>query len=249
MPKFIAAPNQIATETKRYAALRLIAETEKGTGQRADAIREASHHHDIPMRTIQRWVKRCEDHGWDLDALGRKRPSDTGRKRAWVSRQFDRAFLAAGYSHSDLTELADWTTRMIAGWWQSPVQRAGWKRVLREVLTSLRRECQTRAFDIPDCGFVVSRRRIEELRYHSAVDVMQNDAKRFDDMKPRIRRDNSRFAPMEQIVMDVKPLDCILSRPDGSLAYPKLIGFMDNGTHRLFGRIVLLSKSRFRNSR
>jgi hypothetical protein len=132
-------------------------------------------------------------------------------------------------------------TRVIAGIWQSPVQRAGWKRVRLEALTCLKRECALRGFDLPArATFDLSRRRIEELRYHRAVDIMAHDAKRHDDAKPRIRRDNSRFAPMEQIVMDVKPLDCVVARPDGSHAYPKLIGFFDSGTHRLFGRIILL---------
>jgi len=48
---------------------------------------------------------------------------------------------------------------------------------------------------------------------------------------------------MEQVVMDVKPLDCMLSRPDGTRGYPRLIGFLDSGTRRFFGRIVLLPKN------
>ncbi|QCI93443.1 hypothetical protein [Novosphingobium sp. EMRT-2] len=240
LPKFIAALNQGATETKRYAVLRLVMETAKGTPERAVAIRDAARHHGENERTIQRWVQRCETHGWDLDALGRKRPENADRKRVWVSRAFDKRFRAAGHTQADLEQLSAWLTREIAGWWQSPVQRAGWKRVRLEVLTSLRRECMTRGFDLPATAFDISRRRIEELRFHRAVDVMKHDAKRHDDAKPRIRRDNRRFKPMEQVVMDVKPLDCVLMRADGTLAYPKLIGFMDTGTHRLFGRIILL---------
>jgi transposase len=241
-PKFIAAPNQTETERKKMAVLRLIEPTAKGTQERGQAIRDASHHHQVPMRTIQRWVERCEDHGWDLDAFGRKKPADAGKQRVWLSREFDRHFRAAGYGHEELADLADWLTREIAGWWQSPVGRAGWDRVILETQTSLHRECDARGFYLPSAAFDISRRRVEELRHHRAVDIMQNDAKRFDDAKPRIRRDNSRFQPMEQIVMDVKPLDCVLTRSDGSLAYPKLIGFMDTGTHRLFGRIILLPK-------
>lgn len=241
-PKFVAASNQAEEERKRQTVLRLIAPTEKGSRQRGQAIRDASHHHNVPVRTIQGWVARCEEHGWDDDAFGRKRPADAGRQRVWVSRKFDKKFRAAGYDQEQLESLADWTTREIAGWWQSPVQRAGWKRVKREALTSLRRECRERGFDLPVSAFDLSRRRIEDLRYHRAVDIMQNDAKRHDDTKPRIRRDNSRWLPMEQVVMDVKPLDCVLERPDGSLAYPKLIAFLDSGTARLYGRIILLAK-------
>jgi hypothetical protein len=69
---FVAALNQGKVEEKRYRVLRLIMETAFGTAERAKAIRDASHHHDVPVRTIQRWVSRCEAHGWHLDALGRK---------------------------------------------------------------------------------------------------------------------------------------------------------------------------------
>ena len=66
---------------------------------------------------------------------------------------------------------------------------------------------------------------------------MANDAKRFDDMKPRIRRNNALFEPMAQVVMDVKPLDCEMLRPDGTVARPKFIAFLDTGTMRITGRI------------
>lgn len=240
--KFIAAPNQSEEERRRRAVLRLIEPTEPGSLERGRAVRDASHHHGVPVRTIQGWVAQCERHDWDEDALGRKRPADAGKRRVWVSRTFDSQFLAAGFDQSQLESVADWTSREIAGWWQSPVQRAGWKRVRLEVLTSLRRECRQRGFDLPTRAFDVSRRRVEELRFHRAVDIMENDAKRQDDTKPRIRRDNSRWLPMEQVVMDVKPIDCVLERPDGSRAYPKFIAFLDSGTSRICGRVVLLKK-------
>lgn len=42
--------------------------------------------------------------------------------------------------------------------------------------------------------------------------------------------------------MDVKPLDCIVRRADGTKTWPKLIGFMDAGTHRIFCHFVMLDK-------
>lgn len=238
--KFIAAVNQTAEEQRRFKVLRHILDTSRNTKERAQAIRDASHHHDVPTKTIRNWLNRLEQHGDDLDALGRKRPSNAGKPRVKLCVQFDKHFRAAGYAESDLDNLATWFRREVAGWWQSPAQRAGWKRVKLEVETSLRIQCEKRGFALPRAAFNIPRSQIEPLRYHRAVDVMKHDAKRHDDAKARIRRDNSRFQPMEQIVMDVKPLDCVLQRPDGTLAYPKLLGFMDTGTHRLFGRIVLL---------
>lgn len=240
--KFFAAVNQTDEERRKWAALRLVSETEPRTEARAEAIRQASHHHDVPVRTLQPWVKRCDDHGWDLDALGRKKPSDSGKPRVVVSRAFDRCWRASGYAEDELLELRNWVTRDLAGWWQSPVQRTGWKAIRREALHDLRRECRERGKELPDEAFHLSRRRIEELRFHSVVDEMENDAKRFDDMKPRIRRDNSRFEPMEQVVMDVKPIDCVVLRPDGSEACPKFIAFLDTGTMRMTGRMLLLPK-------
>jgi hypothetical protein len=177
-----------------------------------------------------------------MDAMGRKKPENSEGPRIKVSREFDKRWLAAGFAEEELADLGQWVTRKLAGWWQSPTQRAGWKRVRLETLTDLQRECRERGRSLPQAAFHLSRRRVEELRFHSIVDVMANDAKRFDDMKPRIRRNNALFEPMEQVVMDVKPLDCEMLRPDGTVARPKFIAFLDTGTMRVTGRILLLPK-------
>lgn len=241
-PKFVAAPNQSTEEKRKFAVLRLIADTKPRTSERRRAIEDASRHHAVPVRTIERWVKRCDDHGWDLDAMGRKKPENSNGPRIFVSREFDNRWRAAGLAEDELAELGEWVTRKLAGWWQSPVQRAGWKRVRLETLTDLQRDCRERGLSLPRSAFHLSRRRVEELRYHSIVDVMANDAKRFDDMKPRIRRNNALFEPMAQVVMDVKPLDCEMLRPDGTVARPKFIAFLDTGTMRITGRVLLLPK-------
>ncbi len=198
--KFIPAPNQTEEERKRLAVLRHIMHTEKGTRERGAAIDDAVYHHDVKKRTVQHWVKQAEDHGWDLNAFGRKRPSDAGQQRVWVSRPFDKAFRAAGRDHSELVELAEWLRRILAGCWQSPLQRAGWKRIRLETLTCLRTECAKRGIELPENAFHLSRRTIEELRYHQIVDIAKNDAKRFDDMKPRIF-DEAQYLSREAIEM------------------------------------------------
>lgn len=193
------------------------------------------------VRTLQRYIQHLEEAGGDVNALAHKRPGDAGQRRVYISRQFDKAFLKAGYS-ADLPDLAQWLDGTIAAIWQSPAQRAGWWRVRLETLTALRRECGERGFALPQSAFTLSRRRVMENEHHRIVDIRRYDRKRYDDMKPRIRRDNSLFMPMEQIVMDVKPVDCVMLRPDGSQVWPKLIGFMDTGTHRVFSWFVMLNK-------
>jgi len=241
-PKFVAAPNQSTEEKRKFAVLRLIADTKPRTPERRRAIEDASHHHGYPVRTIERWVKRLDEHGWDMDAMGRKKPENSNGPRILVSREFDNRWRTEGLPEDELAELGEWVTRKLAGWWQSPVQRAGWKRVRLETLTDLQRHCREQGLSLPRSAFQLSRRRVEALRHHSRVDVMANDAKRFDDMKPRIRRNNALFEPMAQVVMDVKPLDCEMLRPDGTVARPKFIAFLDTGTMRITGRVVLLPK-------
>jgi hypothetical protein len=47
---------------------------------------------------------------------------------------------------------------------------------------------------------------------------------------------------MERVVGDVKHLDVIVRRPDGTLAWPKIVAFLDAGTNRIFVHPVLLEQ-------
>lgn len=175
-----------------------------------------------------------------MNALGRKRPSDAGQRRVWISRKFDVAFVAAGHSVELLPELGDAMTLLIKRGWTSPAQRAGWKQVRRVVLVAFQQELDARGLSVPKAGLYLSKRRVMETEHYRDVDIHANDRKRYDDRKPRIRRNNALFLPMQQVVMDVKPLDNIVRRPDGSTTWPKMIAFMDAGTHRVFRHFVLL---------
>ena len=76
-----------------------------------------------------------------------------------------------------------------------------------------------------------------ELHCDQTRNQRKNDRKAFDDAEPRIRRDWTALAPMERIVADVKHLDVIVTRPDGSPAWPKIVAFMDAGTGRVTERL------------
>ncbi|MDP3908710.1 hypothetical protein [Novosphingobium sp.] len=234
------APNQGARIEKRYRVIQEAIECEPRSVERKAEVLRAAKKWNIPARTIYRWIADLEASGGDVNALARKLPADAGQRRVWVSRPFDRAYLEAGYPATDLPELGEVVDQLIRRGWTSPAQRAGWKQVRRVVLTMFRLDLQSRGIELPATALALSQRRIVAAQDYRIVDIQANDRKRYDDMKPRIRRDNSKFAPMEQIVMDVKPLDCIVMRPDGSTTWPKMIGFMDTGTHRLFRHFVPL---------
>jgi len=210
------------------------------TAERAAEIARAAKKWGHSVRTVQRWISDLEASGGDANALARRKPSHAGLARVVVSRRFDKAFFAAGYGADLLQELGARVDQLTKAAWASPAQRAGWKFVRREIVTAFKRECREREITLPAAAFYLSRRRVIQAEHYRRVDIYRNDRKRFDDAKPRIRRDNSKFAPMQQVVMDVKPLDNIVQRPDGSTTWPKMIAFMDTGTHRIFTHFVLL---------
>lgn len=239
----VPAPNQSAEVLRRWRIIEDAAAYPSRSSERAAEIERASAKHRVPVRTIQRWLKRLDDAGDDIAALGRALPSDAGRPRIVVSREFDKRFLAAGHSAELLAELGEFVTQKLRAWWASPAQRHGWTRVRLEVVTELRRECQARGIDLVRAAFHLSRYRVQEHEHFRRVDIYQHDRKRFDDEKPRITRNNAALRPMQLVCGDVQPNDCIVRRPDGTGEFTvKLIAFQDVGTHRIFPYFVQVAK-------
>ena len=239
---YVPAPNQSATIEYRWRVIQEALDEPRRSPARAAEIERASRKWNVPVRTVQRWIAELETAGGDINALARKKPADAGAKRVHVSRPFDAAYRAAGLPEQQLAELGEAVTLLIKRGWTSPAQRAGWKAVRREVVTTFKREnLAPLGIAFAPAALHLSQRRIMEAQHYRIVDIRAHDRKRYDDMKPRIRRNNAALAPMAQIVMDVKPLDNVVSRSDGSTTWPKMIGFMDTGTHRLFRHFVLLA--------
>lgn len=238
----VPASNQGNRIAKRWSFIDEAAMLPARSPERAAALRRAADRSGQSLRTLQRWLRDLEACDGDVNALARRRPTDAGKRRVWVSRPFDKAFRAGGYGAELLAELAEQVNQFCRTIWASPRQRSGWRMVRRDVVTLLRAECRDRSIALPASAFYLSRRRIMGAEHFRRVDIYLNDRKRFDDQKPRIRRDNSKLAPMQQIVMDVKPIDIIMRRPDGSEVWPKMVAFMDTGTHRTFPYFVALPK-------
>ncbi len=139
-------------------------------------------------------------------------------------------------------EIGEELERSLKGLWASRAEAAGWREIRRLAQTLLRETCEARALRLPPVAFHLSRRRVEAFAPFRVVNQRRNDRKGFDDAKPRIRRDWTALAPMERVVGDVKHLDVIVRRPDGTLAWPKIVAFLDAGTNRIFVHPVLLDQ-------
>lgn len=240
------ASNQSAKIEARWRVIQEAVDQPKGSPERKAEVLRAAKKWNTPVRTIYRWIDTFETHGTDMNALAHKRPADAGERRVYVSRAFDEDWIAAGHEPSMLPHLADRVDQFLRAAWAGKGQRAGQWQVARYAAKELELELQGQGIAFPvrvdrQRGHIPENR-IKQFAEFRIVDIRANDRKRYDDMKPRIRRDNSLFAPMQQVVMDVKPLDVVMRRPDGSEVWPKMIGFMDVGTHRLFRRFVMLPR-------
>ncbi|WP_326523962.1 Mu transposase C-terminal domain-containing protein [Sphingomonas sp.] len=222
-------------------AISPILELPYGSGARSAAIRRAVRP-GLSERTLRRFVAEYEAGDYDLTILARRRPSNAGKRRVHVSRSFDRAYLAAGHDADQLSHWGERRDQLLNDWWASPTQRAGWKRVRLEVQTSLWRELTDAGVHMPRKAIDISQRAVMAAQHFREVDEYAHNRKAWDDGKTRIRRDNSQWRPMQEVVLDVKHLDNIVTRPDGSTVHPKMIAFMDSGTKRIFPFFVFPTK-------
>ena len=191
-------------------------------------------------RTLYRWISQYEAHG--LRGLARASGCKAGERRVLVSRPFDRAFRAAGYSDDLLAQVTGQFERALKGLWASRAEQAGVTEIRRLAEFLLLELCEASGVTLPPAAVRLSRRGVERFAHYRVVNQRKNDRKAFDDAKPRIRRDWTGLAPMERVVADVKHLDVIVTRPDGSPAWPKIVAFMDAGTGRVFVHPVLLER-------
>ena len=224
----------------RFAAIAPALLYPRGSAERAQALKTAAAAGDQDLRTLQRWMARYEAQG--VGGLANARPRNAGLRRVAVSRAFDQAVLRANLDPFLLEEIGAELELSLKGLWASRAEAAGWREIRRLAQTLLSENCETRALSLPSEALRLSRRRVEAFAPFRVINQRRNDRKAFDDAKPRIRRDWTGLAPMERVVGDVKHLDVIVRRPDGTLAWPKIVAFLDAGTNRIFVHPVLLGQ-------
>lgn len=232
--------DQAATISHRWGVVREALKHPRHSAQRSETLCAAARDIGVTKRTLYRWTQQYEAHG--VRGLARARPKNAGRPRVVVSRKFDGPFLAAGHSEAALQQIASTVHLSLKGLWASRAERAGGAEIRRMAEFLLLEACEARGLSVDRSKVRLSRRSVERFAQYRVVNQRRNDRKAFDDAKPRIRREWTALAPMERIVADVKHLDVIVTRPDGSPAWPKIVGFMDAGTGRVFVHPVLLEQ-------
>ncbi|MFT4015297.1 MAG: hypothetical protein QM682_18305 [Paracoccus sp. (in: a-proteobacteria)] len=89
----------------------------------------------------------------------------------------------------------------------------------------------------------VSAYTVRRERQYKVIAVRDKDNARYQDtIAPTIRRDYGQLKPREIIVGDVHPMDIMIRRPNGRVAYPKAISWFDPSTGEIHMTIILLEE-------
>lgn len=239
---------RIATpeETRRALAIfnQIEPATHEGltTRERGLAVRQIVAATGLPRKTVYTHLQRYAKHG--LEGLMRRKPLNAGAARCAVSMNFDRAFVAAGHPADLLPELGQFVDMKLMGLWKGRAADAGENDIARLAGFLLFERCEELGTAMPLDACTIGVRRVRQFRHFKIVHIRDNDAAQFRNLLPTIRRDWTGYAPMEIVIADVKHLDVMVTRADGTAAYPKLIGFMDGGTGRVFPYLVLCPERR-----
>ncbi len=229
-----------ASYQQRLQALPAALAAKPMSAARSEAVALAAEATGRTPRTVYRWLRRYDDHG--LRGLARKRPSNAGLTRVLVSRPFDRAWRVQGGSEEGLQDLARDLVKALKGLWASRAEQAGGAEVRRLAEFLLLELTEACGMTLPKEATRLSRRMVERFAAYRVVNQRRHDRKAYSDARPRIRRDWTQLVPMERVVADVKHLDVIVRRDDGTTAWPKIVAFMDAGTGRVFAHPVLLER-------
>lgn len=189
---------------------------------------------------LYEWLNRYEQEL--VDGLKPNQRADLGKRRALITREWDAACpLDEGSKQAIAEELSGYVCSL----WASGA--AGWRTIQQFSNLKLENMSRVAGWDAPSTQLkpicVVTRSFIEQHRKSSLLAVADKDAKLFFDKHiPRIRRSRDELKPMDVVVGDVHPIDIAMTRPDGSIAYPRAICWHDVATNRLFVCLVLLEK-------
>lgn len=240
------SPDSVEQAKWRLAIIQPALDYPRGSHKRGSLLKDIASHkyvrpdgkeEQIALRTLQEWVEKYEKHG--LYGLCRRRRRDKAHAR--ITRKWDAACPLSGEVKDAIAAEID---NYIKSVWRSAAP--GCPKVQRLAQTKLLQLSIRHGWadaTLEDC--TISRHLAAKFEQHRLVHTHDKDAKGFFDLhRPRIMRNHAAMRPMQQVVGDVHPIDIVVTRDDGSEATPRLIGWYDVGTHRLFATVILLEKNK-----
>lgn len=209
------------------------------TGRRA-FIEGIAKQNDTSAATIYRWVERYQNGG--LVALVDKHRADLGQARVLVSEQFERVMTGLRIPREQIITLAEELMQMVRALWAaggtSPKQIWGQaiaKLGLKMIEAGID---ETSARAIGKIKF--PKRFVEAEKDFRLLGIAERDGKSvYDNHLPAVARTRDGFKPGDLVFGDVSPLDIPTLRPDGSIAYARMICWMDAAINWMFTTLYL----------
>jgi transposase-like protein len=201
----------------------------KGRREKAEVLAEA---HGVSTPTLYRWEKQYRQGG--ITALMDKVRTDRGQARTLISQKWETMAAGSGIRREKLAEIAEEMSLAVRGLWaQANTSVRQVQNLAKPVLYRL-----SVAAGMPEavakrcCN--VPRKFVEAERRYNLIHTYTRDAKRFyDNHQTPIYRTRENLAPGDVVFGDVSPCDIPVLRPDGKLAWARLIVWQDAATNMI----------------
>lgn len=197
------------------------------------AIERHAKAHQTTAATLYRWVAAWK-RGGDV-ALVDKFRADKGQARVIVSATWEAAMRASGVAEARMLEIAREITQVVRGLW-AQTGKPSWRQVAMLAQTRL----VALTIDASGCAEVAAkricklpRRFVDGERRFSLVALKDRDAKGFYDKTTAVMRSREALKPGDCVFGDVSPADIPVLRPDGEVAWARLIAWMDAATNMI----------------
>lgn len=195
---------------------------------------------DTSAATLYRWVESYKHGG--LPALADKPRADLGQARVLVSAQFERVMTGLGLRREQIISLSEELMQLVRSLWvaggTSPKQIWGQaiaKLGLKMIEAGID-EISARAIG----KIKFPKRFVEAEKKFKIVATAQRNAKAiYDNHLPAVARTRDGLMPGDLVFGDVSPLDIPTLRPDGSIAYARMICWMDASINWMFTTLYL----------
>lgn len=179
------------------------------------------------VATLYEWAAEVERTGTENCLRPKLRPRRA--RRVLISRGWD---LACPLPDETKRAIAAGLATHVGGLWR--LEFDGWKKISEVASSWLAGRCKENGWIAASAiNCKVPRKFIEreELKDARRLGIKERDAKTYHDKhEPRIVRTRENLYPLEIVCVDVCHLDIYVKRDDGSLATPKVIGWLDIAT-------------------
>lgn len=200
----------------------------------------------VAERTLRAWIATYEARG-ALPLIVRQKRADRGASRVLAWREWDRAMAAADVPDPRQRAIAAQLDGMVRGLWAAGEVSAA--NIQLSMTVQCRLLAESEGLRLPEgelaklCRMPLHYAGEKGRRRARMGHIKKTDAARWNARHvPRVRRHREGLRPMDLVAVDVRHSDILYQRPDGSLATPKVIAFLDLATNRLFARVFLLPK-------